>query len=67
MLEVALYTTCAAVQLIKICNFLGEKKRPYFSSLACIGALIALLLFFINVAHVVVLIAYPGKTILGVI
>ena len=67
MLEVALYSTCALVQLIKLCNFLGERKRPYFSALALAGSIIALLLFFINVAHVAVLIWYPGKTILGVI
>ena len=67
ILETALYATCALVQLIKLCNFLGERKRPYFSALALVGALIATLLFAINIAHIVVLIWYPGKTILGVI
>ena len=67
MLETALYATCAVVQLIKLCNFLGEKKRQYFSALACVGALIALLLFAINITHIVVLIWYPTKTLLGVI
>lgn len=67
MLETALYATCAVVQLIKLCNFLGEKKRQYFSTLACAGALIALVLFVINIVHIVVLIWFPTKTALGVI
>ena len=67
MLETALYATCALVQLIKLCNFLGERKRPYLSGVALAGALIAVLLFAINIAHIVVLIWYPAKTILGVI
>ena len=62
-----LYATCAVVQLIKLCNFLGERKRKMFSVLGLVGALIAVFLFALNVAHIVVLIWYPGKSILGVI
>ena len=67
LLETALYATCAVVQLIKLCNFLGERKRKYMSAMACAGALIALLLFAINIAHIIVLIWFPTKTVLGVI
>lgn len=67
MLEVMLYATCAVVQLIKLCNFLGERKRKIFSVLGLVGALIAVFLFALNVAHIVVLIWYPGKSILGII
>lgn len=67
ILEVMLYATCAVVQLIKLCNFLGERKRKIFSVLALVGSLIAVFLFLLNVAHIIVLLWYPGKSILGVI
>jgi len=67
MLEVALYATCSLVQIIKLFNFLGERKRSYFSGLALIGSIIAFVLFLVNIAHIITLIWYPGKTILGVI
>lgn len=67
ILEVTLYATCAFVQLIKMFNFVGERKRKYFSVLALVGAIVALLLFVLNVVHIILLIWYPGKEVLGVI